>query len=61
MTDSLKTKTEKGAAWAFLEKIGTQVVHFVVTIGLARLLTPSGYGIIVMFAVFLSISQLFKR
>lgn len=57
--ESLRKKTLKGAAWAFLEKIGTQVVHFLVTVVLARLLSPSDYGVIGMLAVFLSVSQLF--
>lgn len=59
MSESLRQKTFKGAVWAFLEKIGTQVVHFLVTIVLARLLTPNDYGVIGMLAVFLSVSQLF--
>ena len=59
MQESVRKKTLKGAAWAFLEKIGTQGVHFVVTIILAQLLTPADYGVIGMLTVFLSISQLF--
>ena len=59
MSESLRSKTIKGALWAFLEKLGTQVVHFIVTIVLARLLTPADYGLIGMLTVFISISQLF--
>ena len=57
--ESLRKKTLRGVAWTFLEKLGTQLVHFVVTIVLARLLVPHDYGVIGMLAVFLSISQLF--
>lgn len=59
MAESLRNKTIKGALWTFLDRIGTQTVCFVVTVVLARLLSPSDYGLIGMLAVFLSISQLF--
>lgn len=59
MAESLRSKTFKGAIWAFVERIGTQLVHFVVTIVLARLLQPSDYGVIGILMVYLSVSQLF--
>lgn len=59
MAESLRNKTVRGVMWAFLERVGTQLVHFLVTIVLARLLTPADYGTIGMLSVFLSISQLF--
>lgn len=59
MSDSLRDKTSAGVLWAFAERIGMQVVGFVVSVILARLLTPSDYGVIGMLTVFLSISQMF--
>lgn len=59
MAESLKKKTLQGALWTLLERLGTQVVGFVVTIVLARILTPTDYGVIGMLAVFMSISQMF--
>lgn len=59
MAESLKSKTLQGAVWTLLERLGTHVVGFVVTIVLARLLTPADYGVIGMLAVFMSISQMF--
>lgn len=59
MAESLKSKTLRGAFWTLLERLGTQVVGFVVSIVLARLLAPSDYGVIGMLGVFLSISQMF--
>ena len=59
MSESLRRQTLRGALWAFLERIGTQFVHFLVTIILARLFMPSDYGAIGMLTVFLSVSQLF--
>lgn len=59
MSESLKSKTIRGAAWSGFERIANQIVGFVVTIVLARLLVPSDYGVVGMLTVFLSISQLF--
>lgn len=59
MAESLKNKTLRGAVWTTLERLGTQMVGFVVSIVLARLLTPSDYGAIGILGVFLSISQIF--
>ena len=59
MSDSLKSKTIRGAAWTGFERIANQMVGFVVSIVLARLLVPSDYGVVGMLSVFLSISQLF--
>lgn len=59
MAESLKSKTLKGAFWTLLERFGTQVVGFIVSIVLARLLAPSDYGVIGILGVFLGISQMF--
>lgn len=59
MSDSLKSKTIRGAAWTGIERVANQTVGFLVSIILARLLAPSDYGVIGMLSVFLSISQLF--
>ena len=59
MSDSLKSRTIRGAAWTGFERIANQMVGFVVSIVLARLLLPSDYGVVGMLSVFLSISQLF--
>ena len=59
MSESLKVITLQGAIWTLLERLGTQVVGFLVTIVLARLLTPSDYGVIGMITVFMCISQMF--
>lgn len=41
--------------WKFLEKASTQLIQFVVTIVLARLLLPSEYGAIALVTVFLAL------
>ena len=44
-------------SWAFAERIMAQIVSFVVSIILARLLAPEDYGIIAMVSVFTGISS----
>ena len=45
--------------WRFLERCGAQGVGFVVSIVLARLLSPSDYGILPLVTVFTAILQVF--
>ena len=45
--------------WKYSERIGAQVVSFVVTVILARLLSPAEYGLIAMVTVFISIANVF--
>ena len=45
--------------WKFAERSGSQVISFVVTIILARLLMPSDYGTVALVMVFLTILQVF--
>ena len=41
--------------WKLFEKIGTQLIQFIVTIVLARLLLPSEYGAIALITVFIQL------
>lgn len=59
MADSLKQKTIKGVSWSFVEQILTRGVNFVIGIILARLLSPTDYGLVGMLGIFIAISQLF--
>lgn len=45
--------------WRFAERCGAQLVMFVVSIVLARLLEPDAYGTIALITVFINIMQLF--
>lgn len=56
MTD-LKQKATVGSMWAVLEKLSTHIVTFVITLILARLLTPSDYGVIALLMIFVSIAE----
>lgn len=55
----LKQKTKVGIVWNIIEKIAVQGIGFVLNIILARLLTPSDYGIVGMLTIFLTFSNVF--
>lgn len=57
MPESLKSKTVHGVLWSGIERFSIQGIHFMVTMVLARLLTPGDYGLIGMLAVFIAIAQ----
>ena len=57
--DSLKKKTLAGLFWTFAQRIGTQLVSFLVQIILARLLATEEYGIIAIVLVFVNICNVF--
>jgi O-antigen/teichoic acid export membrane protein len=59
LDNSLKTKTIKGVFWSSVERFSVQGIQFVLSIIMARLLTPSDYGVIGMLAIILAISQTF--
>lgn len=52
MSDSLRSKTIKGAGWSFIENISNQGIAFLIGIVLARLLSPTEYGLIGIITIF---------
>ena len=56
---SLTGKTVKGIFWNFSERILAQVVSFIVSIVLARVLMPEEYGIIAIVMVIITICNVF--
>lgn len=56
-TTSLKQKAFSGILWKFVEQASNGFVGFIISIVLARLLTPSDYGLIGMLAIFLALSS----
>ena len=52
----LKHRTKVGVYWTFLNQGATQVMQFAVGIVMARLLSPSDYGITALPAVFMAIA-----
>ena len=55
----LTDKVARGVFWVLMEKFGVQAAHFVVTLVLARLLTPDDYGTVALLSIFISISNVF--
>lgn len=56
---SLKSKTISSLLWKFAERTGAQAITFVLSIILARLLSPSDYGVIAILLVFITIADVF--
>ena len=48
-----------GLVWRFLEHIGSELISFILSIVLARLLAPSDFGVIAMVMVFISFANVF--
>lgn len=59
MAQSVRSQFLHGVVWNFVEKVLTRGAGFVISIILARLLSPSDFGLIGMLAVFVSISNVF--
>ena len=58
---STKTKTLSNLIWRYAERCGAQGIQFIVQIVLARLLTPSDYGLVGLITVFITIAQVFAQ
>ena len=54
---SLKDKTVKGVAWSGIDNVAQFAVSFVVSVVLARLLSPDDYGLLGLTAIFTAISN----
>jgi len=56
---NLKNKAFKGVFWSAIEQVGPKFVQFIVLVVLARLLTPSEFGLIGMLTVFIALGNVF--
>jgi O-antigen/teichoic acid export membrane protein len=54
---SLKEQAVSSTIWSFAETIGSQGIHFVIGIILARILSPEDYGLIAIIYVFIGFSS----
>lgn len=59
MHSDLKSKTNRAAAWSFIEAISLRGVQFIVGIILARLLLPEQFGLIGMLMFFIALARTF--
>jgi teichuronic acid exporter len=55
----LKKKAAKGILWTFVDRAGSQFIGFVITIFLARLLSPAEFGLVAMASVVIAITRIF--
>ena len=56
---SLIQDTKRGMFWSLTENLSRQGLHFVIGIVLARLLSPSDYGLIGMCAILIALGNSF--
>lgn len=56
---SFSNTVVKGLVWSSFEKLSVQIIQFIIGVILARLLTPSEYGIIGILLVFIALMQVF--
>ncbi len=54
---NIKKKAVKGVAWSAIERFSVQGVQFIISIILARLLTPNDFGLVAIVLVFSTIFQ----
>ena len=54
---SLRQKVIQGIIWRMLEQFGAQLITFVVSIVLARILGPEEFGTVALLTIFISLSQ----
>lgn len=55
----MTTKVVSGVSWSFAEKMLTEVINFIITIILARLLLPEAYGTVGLLQILITISLVF--
>lgn len=56
---NLRQNTIKGVKWSAVERFSVQGIMFLVGLVMARLLTPSDFGVVGMLSIFLAVSQTF--
>lgn len=56
---NIKENTIQGVKWSAVERFSVQGILFLVGLVMARLLTPSDFGVVGMLSIFLSVSQTF--
>lgn len=59
MAQSVRSQLLHGVVWNFIEKVLIRGASFIIGIFLARLLSPSDFGLIGMLAIFIAISNVF--
>ncbi|MDE5773181.1 MAG: lipopolysaccharide biosynthesis protein [Muribaculaceae bacterium] len=55
MSETLGRSTLRGVLWSFAERFSSQAIGFVVIMVMARILTPSDYGLVGMLTIFIQL------
>jgi O-antigen/teichoic acid export membrane protein len=58
--NSLRNKTGKALIWVLIGDYSNQIINFLISLVLARLLAPSQFGLVGMSMAFISLLQVFK-
>ena len=61
MTNNIKNRIFSSLIWKFLERGGVQIIQFVVSIFIARILSPHDYGSVALLTIFISIATVFVQ
>lgn len=61
MAESLRDKSMSAFLWVLVDKLGGSTANFLVTLVLARLLSPADFGLVAMVLVFFEISSSFVQ
>lgn len=56
---SIQNKIFNGIVWKFSERVFAQLVSFIISVILARLLTPSEYGLVAIALIFITLADVF--
>ena len=59
LQSNIKKSVAKGIAWQGLERVGSYGINFIVSVVLARLLSPDEFGTIAIMMVFINLSEVF--
>lgn len=60
MEKNLKQQTVNGMFWQFMQKIGNQSIGFIVSVILARILSPDDYGVVALAGMFTALFAIFS-
>ncbi len=55
---SLRQKTVAGLSWAFGQQFSVQIINFMVSVVLARLLSPAEFGLVAMLSIFIAVGNI---
>lgn len=55
----MKSDAKRSVLWSGIQNIANKGIHFIITVIIARLLTPEDYGLVAMLGIFFALAQAF--